>query len=843
MAVPISNVTRRQVYAPSGSGGVGPYAFTFEILANTDIAVFKDNTLLTLTTHYTVTINANGTGSVTITAAGLALSPTSPTQYAVVGNRTIARTSDFTTGGDFFANTINDELDQQTIFAQQNAEGLQRALQAPQTDPTTINMTLPAKASRALKTLSFDSDGNPTPGVSASDVANAVTYATNAANSATAAASSASSASSSASSASSSASTASTQASNASTSASNASTSASGASTSATNAAASASTASTQASNASTSATNAASSASAASTSASNASASASSAASAQTAAEAARDSALAAYDNFDDRYLGAKSSNPTVDNDGNTLLAGALYFNTVVPEMRLWTGSAWVAAYVSGSGFIAATGGTMTGPLNFPDGSAAAPSITNDGDTNTGIFFPAADTIAFAEGGVEAARFDSSGNFCLGTAAVLTSGKISLQANLSTANAMTIRDSGTTYGVSSYYTLYQNSAGSTVGGIGHTAVTSLGINAITDLQFFTASTERARIDSSGNVGIGNTTPSSYNAVADNLVIGTSGSNGLTIVAGTTNDGSIHFADGTSGADADRGQIFYSHAGNYMVFGTDAVERMRINSSGNVGIGTTSLTYKLEVNGAIRGKENIYVGRASDNAVIGAISEGTSSGFLITAAAGGSDSTIQFKTGGSERARIDSSGNLLVGTTSGTEKFCVTSSANASTAFFLNNNGTAANQYGIVVKLNGDPNNTNHMVQCLGGATERATIRANGGLANYSANNVNLSDARTKTDIQDAGGYLAKICAIPVRTFKYKDQTDDLLSLGCIAQEVEAVAPELVDVSGFGETPDDGVPLKAIYQTDLQYALMKCIQEQQALITQLTARITALEGA
>ena len=76
MAIPISNVTRRQVYAPSGAGGAGPYAFTFEILANTDIAVYKDDTLLTLTTHYTVTINANGTGSVTITAAGLALSPT-----------------------------------------------------------------------------------------------------------------------------------------------------------------------------------------------------------------------------------------------------------------------------------------------------------------------------------------------------------------------------------------------------------------------------------------------------------------------------------------------------------------------------------------------------------------------------------------------------------------------------------------------------------------------------------------------------------------------------------------------------------------------------------------------
>ena len=170
MPVPISNVTRRVVYAPSGAGGAGPYAFTFEILANTDIAVYKDDTLLTLTTHYTVSIAANGTGSVTITAAGLALAPLSPTQYAIVGNRTISRSTDFTTGGDFFANTLNDELDQQTIFAQQNAEGLARALIAPQTDPLTIDMTLPRKADRAGKYLAFDVDGNPDLGVSVVDV-------------------------------------------------------------------------------------------------------------------------------------------------------------------------------------------------------------------------------------------------------------------------------------------------------------------------------------------------------------------------------------------------------------------------------------------------------------------------------------------------------------------------------------------------------------------------------------------------------------------------------------------------------------------------------------------------
>lgn len=164
MPIQINNVPRRVVYAPTGTGGEGPYAFTFEILAAGDIAVYKDDTLLTLTTHYTVSIAENGTGTVTITAAGLALSPVSPTQYAIVGNRTIQRTTDYVTGGDFFANTLNDELDQQTIFAQQNAEGLARALQAPITDPASIDMTLPRAADRAGKFLSFDSNGDPVPG-------------------------------------------------------------------------------------------------------------------------------------------------------------------------------------------------------------------------------------------------------------------------------------------------------------------------------------------------------------------------------------------------------------------------------------------------------------------------------------------------------------------------------------------------------------------------------------------------------------------------------------------------------------------------------------------------------
>ena len=61
-----------------------------------------------------------------------------------------------------------------------------------------------------------------------------------------------------------------------------------------------------------------------------------------------------------------------------------------------------------------------------------------------------------------------------------------------------------------------------------------------------------------------------------------------------------------------------------------------------------------------------------------------------------------------------------------------------------------------------------------------------------------------------------------------------------IAQDVEAVAPELVNNEGFGKTPEDGLPLKSIFTTDMQFALMKCIQEQQAIITAQAAQIQQL---
>jgi hypothetical protein len=167
----------------------------------------------------------------------------------------------------------------------------------------------------------------------------AATSATSAALSASAAATSATSAAASATTASNSAATATTQAGNASASATAAATSATAAATSATSAAASATAAATSATNAATSASSALTSQTAAATSAADAATSASSAAT--------------TYDQFDDRYLGSKTSDPTLDNDGNALLTGALYFNSVISALKVYTGSAWVLVAPDTSNFI----------------------------------------------------------------------------------------------------------------------------------------------------------------------------------------------------------------------------------------------------------------------------------------------------------------------------------------------------------------------------------------------------------------------------------------------------------------------------------------------------------
>ena len=374
--------------------------------------------------------------------------------------------------------------------------------------------------------------------------------------------------------------------------------------------------------------------------------------------------------------YLGNTTTslgNVTLTNvtisSGNVTLTGANVSGTANVSTLIVTGNQ------TSLGNVAITGNVSANIATFSAGTAALPAITTTGDTNTGIFFPAADTIAFSEGGAEAARIDSSGNFCLGTNSVLTSGKFSLQADLSAVNAMTLRDSGTTYGVSSYYTLYQNSAGSTVGGIGHTAVTSLGINATTDLQFFTAATERARIDSSGNLGIGTTSPqakleayqSSSGSTAQVLRL-TNPNTGANTGAGiqwnlSSSTATINGEISVYRDAATSGTMVFKNA---YASGGALTESMRIDSSGNVGIGTASPAAILEAsrstNGAVRLRANNQ--NAGASAVAGIDLQASGGGWTIDVPQSSTFvNPLQFVFGGTEKMRLDASGNLGLGVT------------------------------------------------------------------------------------------------------------------------------------------------------------------------------------
>jgi len=183
---------------------------------------------------------------------------------------------------------------------------------------------------------------------------------------------------------------------------------------------------------------------------------------------------------------------------------------------------------------------------------------------------------------------------------------------------------------------------------------------------------------------------------------------------------------------------------------------------------------------------------------------------------------------------LDSSGKFSIGSAVG-GYLSAQGSVNADFVSRIYNNDTSGK--GMLLYYSAAAPNSAGVTNAFAMGQDNSAIRwyfsGNGGLNNFSANNTNLSDAREKKNVALAGNYLDKINAIPVKTFLYNDQTDNDLNLGVIAQDVQAVAPELVTESDWGTAEEPKIRL-SVYQTDLQYALMKAIQE-------LTARVAALE--
>jgi hypothetical protein len=211
-------------------------------------------------------------------------------------------------------------------------------------------------------------------------------------------------------------------------------------------------------------------------------------------------------------------------------------------------------------------------------------------------------------------------------------------------------------------------------------------------VQFRTADNASALVDitNAGNVGIGTSSPSSSWASANNFVISdTSSDGGMTILSSTSGNGNIMFSDAAAGAFSDaRGLISYLHASDAMRFMTANSEAMRIDSSGNVGIGTSSPDAPLEIEGNVSsttqfsgfGGLRIHNANGSAHGVTsemyftagtGSSNRGAAIGSQFTSAASGND--LYFATNGgnvsstntlSERMRITSAGNVGIGTSS-----------------------------------------------------------------------------------------------------------------------------------------------------------------------------------
>jgi hypothetical protein len=310
----------------SGNGSTTNYTFSFPVISTDHIKVRVNGTLVT---------NWSFLSSSTIQFAA------APANAAVIEIRreTPKESSivNFTDGSVLLERDLDLLATWQLYVAQETEDDLEDTIRVDSQgrfdaqNKRIINVADPVNAQDAV-TKTWAETGM------SSQLAQATSQATAAAGSATAAAGSATSAATSAS-------TATTQATSATASATSATGSATAAAGSATAAANSATAANTSATNANTSAVAAASSATAAAGSATTATTQASNAAASAVSAANSAAAAATALDNFDDRYLGQKASDPSVDNDGNALITGALYYNTADSAMRVYTGTGWINA------------------------------------------------------------------------------------------------------------------------------------------------------------------------------------------------------------------------------------------------------------------------------------------------------------------------------------------------------------------------------------------------------------------------------------------------------------------------------------------------------------------
>jgi len=320
------------------------------------------------------------------------------------------------------------------------------------------------------------------------------------------------------------------------------------------------------------------------------------------------------------------------------------------------------------------------------------------------------------------------------------------------------------------------------------------------------------------------------------VVINGRSSDNLGAIYFYANDGTTNYATITTSASEFR--LSAVPAASVQTFYTNASERMRIDSSGNVGIGTSSPAARLHVKGAWSSNEGQFQIDADSGQQFSGMTlqnNGTykalfyndnTNSYTVLATASGSNQPLLFAINETERMRIDSSGNVRIGTTTG-------NSDSKSTIY-----GGATNSSPCIELFKGSTTNTTAQVFARFQVAQDTTAVASGSITSNGAAAAAFtawSDSRLKENITDLPSQLANIMALRPVEFDYVESMGGGHQIGFIAQDVQAIYPDLV-----GESSDGMLTLTDMNKNDAR--LIKCIQEQQALILALTDRIAALEA-
>jgi hypothetical protein len=456
--------------------------------------------------------------------------------------------------------------------------------------------------------------------------------------------------------------------------------------------------------------------------------------------------------------------------------------------------------------------------------GAVGTPSYTFTGDLNTGMWSPAADTIAFSEGGVEAMRIDSSGNVGIGT----TSPGSLLQLNKASGAAdLRFSVAGTLYA-----NMYASSSD----------VNILSITAL-PLILGTNNTERMRITSAGDVGIGTSSPSQkLHVVGAQLTIPAAGWSAGQVAYNYLGD-TLGGVKNTNGGNIN---VFGYNGFDVTVNGVSPVTAMTVTAGANVGIGTASPGYRLDVEAGDTTANTGYAMRLRSNATATAAAmqftnnaASVENGLIsctdagaLTIQSGGGSSNIKFRTNGAERASISSDGHFGMGTSTrlGTNETLSVSAISTFDGMWVKNLSAAAV---TAVIWNAATSGDNSFISFAteAAATGRGSITYNraGGLVAYNV----TSDYRAKDIIGpviDAG---TTIDALKVYAGKMKGAT--VVRPMLIAHEAQEVVPYAVT----GEKDavnEDGTDKHQ--QMDHQSLIPLLIAEIQSL----RARVAQLEG-